>query len=856
MIKEYNHKKIEKSVQKYWKKNKYFKVDEDKKRKKYYCLPMFPYPSGNLHMGHIRNYTISDIIAIYNRMLDKNVLHPIGWDSFGLPAEEAAIKNKIEPYVWTIKNIKNMKKQLKSMGFSYDWSREISTCDPNFYKWEQYIFTKLYKKKIVYKKKSLVNWCENDKTVLANEQVINKKCWRCNNKVKMKNMYQWFIKTKKYAKRLIKDMKYVKKWPKKVISMQKKWIGYKKYSKILINTENNKKFFAYTSRIDTLFGVTFILLFYKSKFIIKNMSKDIYINKIFKKCIEKKYKKIKTAYKIKYNAINPINKKIIPIWVSNYFIKKNNTKKSILACPAHNKSEWLFAKKYKIKIKFVIKNKSEEKKYKNIKKPILYKGILFNSDKKINGLNSNKAKKKIKEKLKKITKIYTKETFKIKDWNISRQRYWGCPIPAAILENKKLECISKKQLPIKLKKTIEKHKKKRKILINGKLGTLEKDTFDTFIESSWYYIRYVSPKYKKGMVDPKSALYWLPVDFYIGGIEHATMHLIYFRIYCKILKDLKIIKFNEPVKNLMCQGMVLSDTFYKICNGKKIWVSQNEIKIIKNKKGKIKKIINNVDKKKIYYVGMTKMSKSKNNGIEPKNIIKKYGADSLRLFIMFSAPVEDPIKWKNEGIKGSYKFIKKIWNLSNIIFNNKKNKKLNIIHENLNEKQKKIRKKVHKVIVIISKNMKKKKNFNTSISEVMKAIKKVEKYNNKNSLVVQESMLIILKLLNPFIPHTIFYIFKKFNILHKLRKKCWPEPDKKAIVENFCNIITQIDGKKRYIINIKKNAQEKEILKIIKEKKILNKYLKNKKIKKTIFIKNKIINILTKKNIYKNNTIK
>ncbi|WP_343183938.1 leucine--tRNA ligase [Buchnera aphidicola (Ceratovacuna keduensis)] len=846
MIKEYNHKKIEKKVQKYWKKNKFFKVYEDKKKEKYYCLSMFPYPSGNLHMGHIRNYTISDIIARYNRMLNKNVLHPIGWDSFGLPAEEAAIKNNIEPYKWTLKNIKKMKKQLKSMGFSYDWSREISTCNPDFYKWEQYIFIKLYKKKIVYKKKSLVNWCKQDKTVLANEQVIKKRCWRCNNKVKMKKMYQWFIKTKKYAKRLLKDMKYLKKWPKKVISMQKKWIGYKKQTKILINITNNNKIFAYTSRIDTICGVTFILLFYKSKFIKKNIEKNIYIKKIFKKCKKKKNKNILKAYKTNFHAINPITKKKIPIWISNYFLDENFKKKSILACPGHNKSEWLFAKKYKIKIKFVIKNITKDKNKIN-EKPILYKGILFNSHKKINGLHSEKVKKIIKKKLNKITKIRSKSIFKIKDWNISRQRYWGCPIPSYTLKNKKIYCVSKKELPIVLKNTRKKYNKTRKILVKGKLGTLEKDTFDTFIESSWYYIRYTSPKYKKGIVNPKSSKYWLPVDFYIGGIEHATMHLMYFRIYCKILKDLKIIKFDEPVKNLICQGMVLSDTFYKFSNKKKIWVSKDEIKIIKNKKGKIKKIINKVDNSKINYLGMTKMSKSKNNGIEPKKIIKKYGADSLRLFITFSAPIEESMEWKDEGINGSYKFIKKIWKLSNIILKKKTNKKLKIYHNNLNKEQKKIRSEVHRTIVKISENMKKKKCFHTSISRIMKIVKKIEKFNNnKNSLIIIESFLIILKLLNPFIPHIIFYIFKKFDILYKLNKKCWPVPDKKAIIENFCKIIIQINGKKRYIINTKKDIKEKEILKIVIKKNNLKKYIKNNNIKKTIFIKNKIINILTK----------
>ncbi|WP_343189842.1 leucine--tRNA ligase [Buchnera aphidicola (Astegopteryx bambusae)] len=845
MKEKYNHNVIEKTVQKYWKKHNSFKAYENKEKKKYYCLPMFPYPSGNLHMGHIRNYTISDIVARYYRMKDKNVLHPIGWDSFGLPAEEAAIKHNIKPYVWTKKNIKNMKKQLKSMGFSYDWSRELSTCNPEFYKWEQKIFIKMYNKNIVYKKKSKVNWCEYDKTVLANEQVIKKRCWRCNNKVKKKKINQWFIKTKKYAERLLKDIKFLKKWPKKVIEMQKKWIGKEKRIKILIKIKKNKKIYVYTNRIDTLFGVTFILLFYKTNFIKENVKKDNNIKKIFKKCNIKKKKKIKKSYKTNYCGIHPITKKKIPIWISNYYIRKENKEKNILACPAHNKEEWLFAKKNKIKIVFVIKNikkNNTQEKYPNI-----LQGILYNSHKKINGLHSKEAEKKIKKMLKKVTKISIKNIFKIKDWNISRQRYWGCPIPIGTLKNKKIVPVSESKLPIILDIRKIKNKTKKKILINNKIANLEKDTLDTFIESSWYYIRYTNPKYKKNIIDQKAAKYWLPVDLYVGGIEHATMHLIYFRVFCKILKDLKIINFKEPVKKLICQGMVLSDAFYKIIKKKKIWVSKDEIKIIKNKKGKIKKIINKIDNSKIKYFGMTKMSKSKNNGIEPKNIIKKYGADSLRLFIIFSAPIEDSIEWKEEHIIGSNRFIKKIWNISNKFLKHKKFIKTKINHNLLSKKQKNMRKQVYTTVIKVTKKIEEKKNFNVAISDIMKTTNKLEIFcNKKNILIIIESILIILKILNPFIPHIVFYIFKKFNILNELKKKCWPQIDKKAILEKIYNIIIQIDGKKRYILKSQKDLKKEKILKIIKKKKNIYKYIIMKKIKKIIFIKNKILNIVTK----------
>ncbi|WP_343188112.1 leucine--tRNA ligase [Buchnera aphidicola (Ceratoglyphina bambusae)] len=845
MEKEYDHNKIEKKVQKYWEKHKTFNVKKNYKKKKYYCLSMLPYPSGNLHMGHIRNYTISDIIARYHRMLDMNVLHPIGWDSFGLPAEEAAIKNNIDPLKWTYKNIKEMKKQLKLMGFSYDWSREITTCDPKFYMWEQYIFTKLYKKKIAYKKMSPVNWCNYDKTVLANEQVIKGKCWRCNNKVKTKNMEQWFIKTKKYAKKLYKNIKYLKKWPKKVKEMQKKWIGYSKKIKFYVQVKNDKKIPVYTTRLDTLYGSTFVLLSYKNKFIKKKSKKNLEIKKIVKKCKKNAQKNIKKSYKTNLYALNPINKKLIPIWITNYFIK--NKKKTIISSPAHNKKEWKFAIKNNIKIIYVVKNYKYNKKTLLKKIPFTKKGIIFNCEKHINGLNSKKAEYIIKKKLEKITKVSIKKKFKLKDWNVSRQRYWGTPIPIATLKNGKKIPVPKKKLPIKILDKIN-YKKTNKIKINNNIAVLENDTFDTFMESSWYYIRYTSPKYKINMVDPISASYWLPVDFYVGGIEHATMHLIYFRLYCKILKDLKIIKFNEPVINLLCQGMVLSEAFYTFKNKKKIWVAKKEIKIKKNHKGKITNIKSKIYKNKINYYGMVKMSKSKNNGVEPTKIIKKYGADSLRFFIMSAAPVEKSLIWKEEGISGARKFIKKIWNISNKILK-KNNLKRKINLNMLQGEEKKILYDIYKTIKDISKNMKEKKFFNVSISKIIIITKKIENFYNKNiyenkTILIKEFILIILKLLNPFIPHTIFYIFKKFNILNKINGKCWPKINKKFFKKKYCNIVIQINGKKRYVIKIKKNSTKEKIMLLIKNKKVIQKYIIEKKIKKIIFIKNKIVNIV------------
>ncbi|BBA85317.1 leucyl-tRNA synthetase [endosymbiont of Sipalinus gigas] len=795
-MKNYPHKSIESCIQKYWYKNKTFSVKEDFNKKKYYCLSMFPYTSGNLHIGHIRNYTIGDIISRFQRMLGKNVLYPIGWDAFGLPAENAAIKNNINPKEWTALNIYNMRKQIKMLGFSFDWDREIITCLPDYYKWEQFFFKKLYKNNIAYKKLSEVNWCKTDKTVLANEQVINDKCWRCNSITKKIKIKQWFLKITKYSNKLLKNLKFLKNWPNKVKLMQSNWIGKIKWLEIhlYINIRDNKyKLFLYINNIYEFINASYIM-----------MSND---NILIKKNILNKDDNIK--------VFNPLNKKYISIKI--------------------------FDKKYMIK--FLLKNKNlniiSEKinniyyeKYNKLKVNFFSYYSFFYFDIFID------KKENIKDKIKFLfeKKILVKKIkFNLKDWCISRQRYWGAIIPTVNI-NKKIYLIPNNKIPLSL--TYDEYSKNIKILINKKIGIIEKDTFDTFIESSWYYIKFTCPNYNFNIIDKKSANYWLPIDQYIGGIEHSTMHLLYFRFYHKLFNDFGFLKTKEPVNKLLCHGMVNSKTYYFIDENKnKIWISQKDI-IINNNRILYKN-------KEVIYGGISKMSKSKNNGINPIDIIKKYGADTLRIFIIFSSPIEHDMLWDETNIIGVYRFLNRIWNISDKIKckNNNNNNKISKLELDFYLK-------LNENIIFVT-NLMNKNNFNSIISILMKLTNElitILNSNNFNYILLKKTFLIIIKLLYPFAPHISFVIWKKLGNKNSIDYENWPK------IENyypFLNIekkilfLIGINGKIKDRIYIKKDTEKDEIFKIIKNKLIIFKIIENKKYN-IIFIKNKLINFIFK----------
>ncbi|CAL4323661.1 Leucine--tRNA ligase [Buchnera aphidicola (Thelaxes suberi)] len=865
----YNYKKIEKYVQKYWINSKIFNTQINNNKKKYYCLSMLPYPSGNLHMGHVRNYTISDVIARYQRMIGKNVLHPIGWDAFGLPAEEAAIKHKLDPQQWTQKNIQLMKKQLCSLGYSYDWNKEINTSDPKYYKWEQWFFIQLYKKKLVYKKKEEVFWCSYDQTVLANEQVINGTCWRCQNTVSKKYISQWFLKITNYAEELLNELKNLHEWPKKVIRMQEKWIGKSQGIEILFNIEdyNNEKIKIFTTKPETIMEVTFLSLSPLHNFIKKISKKHDFINKFLKKI--KKINILKST-KEEHNyiglntnifAIHPITNKKIPIWIAN-FVKQDFGTGAVMSVPNDNysKIDYLFALKNNISIKTnTVLSKGNEI---NINHNIVSKKSLFNNDKNSDSLtctkNNENAIKILLEK-----KIAKKKTFfRIKDWNISRQRYWGTPIPIATTNTGEKITIPENQLPVLLPyddrfeennsfNLLKENKSWINIEINGVKAKRETDTFDTFMESSWYYIRYTNPHFEKNMVDSEAVQYWLPVDQYIGGIEHATMHLLYFRFFHKLLRDFKLIQCNEPVKKLICQGMVLSDTFYYIdTNKRKHWVHFNKVKKIQCNELQTKYVLkkNNIEVK---YIGKTKMSKSKNNGVDPALMIKKYGADTIRLFMMFASPVENALEWKENGVQGIFRFLNRLWKLV-YLNQNLKIKLYELKYNQLTLYEKELLSDMHLTIMKVSENMHNSKCFNTTISSIMVLVKKIESFNinSKYSLSIKYLCLTnIVKMLYPFTPHICFVMWEKFLTQTQSKNidfEQWPRYNTKYIIKSSILVI-QINGKKKAELKLTTNLSKNEILKELQNNPKLKIYLKEKKINKIVFIRDKIFNIVIKK---------
>ncbi|MCV2528367.1 MAG: leucine--tRNA ligase [Candidatus Lightella neohaematopini] len=838
MFNEYNYKEIEHIVQQYWQTNNTFKVSEDSSKEKYYCLSMLPYPSGNLHIGHIRNYTIGDIISRYHRMLGKNVLYPIGWDAFGLPAEEAAIKNKIKPEEWTYKNIFYMRKQLKMLGFSYDWSREIITCNPKYYHWEQLFFTYLYKNGIAYKKKSVVNWCPNDKTVLANEQVINNRCWRCNTITTYKSIPQWFLKITNYADELLNDLDKLYDWPIEVKNMQRNWIGKINGVEIKFKIFNSKKYIkVYTNSVDNIMKTTCILVnikyFLDNKFLLSKFIKD-FINK--QKLHSNTYNNNQVGIPTGMYAINPINKQHIPIWLVNNIL--TNTTNSSMLIPSDNKYDLIFANKYNlytVSSKKINKLNNESKTLTNLKKLNISKSII---------------NKSVIGDLLKNGYIKRKVLYRIHDWCISRQRYWGVPIPMLTL-NKNIIPVPSNQLPIILPKDNKYdnpllNPKWYKINYGNRLALRETDTFDTFMESSWYYVRYTCPNYNLGMVNSFAANYWLPIDQYIGGIEHAIMHLIYFRFYHKLMRDAKLVNCDEPVKKLLCQGMVLSNAFYYIsCENKKIWISPDKVKISYDDNGNIISA-KDINGNKLKYAGIVKMSKSKNNGVDPITIVNKYGADTVRLFLIFSAPVNMPLIWCESGIVGINRFLKKVWNLTYLYI---KLKKLNNNYSNiLKTNHKLIRYTIHSTIQKVTYDIEKKQTFNTAVSELMKLTNVLIKYSNSKILdninILKEGLYILIKILYPFAPHICFVLWKILGNKNNIDYSNWPTVDKTALLINNVNIIIQINGKFKGEINVPINSNQKVVYDLLCEKYFSKINISTFKIKNVIFLCNKLINII------------
>ncbi|MEO3985966.1 leucine--tRNA ligase [Plesiomonas shigelloides] len=859
MQEQYRPEDLEGKVQQHWDTKKTFQVTEDASKEKFYCLSMFPYPSGRLHMGHVRNYTIGDVISRYQRMQGKNVLQPIGWDAFGLPAENAAIKNKTAPAPWTYDNIEYMKNQLKMLGFGYDWKREIATCKPEYYRWEQWFFTKLYEKGLVYKKTSSVNWCPNDQTVLANEQVIEGCCWRCDTKVEQKEIPQWFIKITDYADQLLSDLDGLNEWPDMVKTMQRNWIGRSEGVDITFDIDGmDDTLTVYTTRPDTFMGVTYVGIAAGHPLAQKAAENNPELAAFINECRNTKVAEAELATMEKKGvatglyAIHPLNGRKVPVWVANFVLMGYGTG-AVMAVPAHDQRDYEFATKYSLPIDAVIKP-ADGSELDISAQAYTEKGILFNSGE-FDGLDFDGAFNAVADKLNSIGKGERRVNFRLRDWGVSRQRYWGAPIPMITLEDGTVIPTPEDMLPVVLpedvtmdgvQSPIKADPEWAKVTVNGQPALRETDTFDTFMESSWYYSRYTCPDYNDGMLNPAAANYWLPVDQYIGGIEHATMHLLYFRFFHKLLRDAGLVNSDEPAKRLLCQGMVLADAFYYTgSNGERIWVSPTDAIITeRDDKGRILKA-QDQDGHELVYAGMSKMSKSKNNGIDPQEMVEKYGADTVRLFMMFASPAEMTLEWQESGVEGANRFLKRLWRLA---FEHLAQGPVSALDVTaLNADQKALRRDLHKTIAKVSDDIGRRQTFNTAIAAVMELMNKLTRMpqeTEQDRALLQEALMAVVRMLYPITPHICFALWQELGGEGDIDVAPWPVADEAAMVEDSKLVVVQVNGKLRGKVTVAADATEEQVKEVAFADANIAKHMEGVSIRKVIYVPGKLLNVV------------
>ncbi|MHC2993903.1 MAG: leucine--tRNA ligase [Candidatus Atribacteria bacterium] len=833
MEEKYNFFEVEKKWQENWKKNNCFKAtfDSKKQKPKYYVLEMFPYPSGEAHMGHVKNYVIGDVVARYKHSQGYNILHPMGWDAFGLPAENAAIQHKIHPSIWTKNNIQKMKNTLIKMGISYDWERELSTCQPDYYKWTQWIFLQLYKKGLAYKKKAVVNWCPSCSTVLANEQVVEGKCERCGAEVIKKELSQWFFKITKYTQRLLDDMKLLEEWPERVLTMQRNWIGRSEGASIEFPIKgSNKTIPVFTTRPDTLYGATYFLLAPEHPLveeIIKDSPYKVEVQSFVRE-VEKEsaIERISAAlekrgcFTGKY-VINPINDEEIPIWVANYVLMEYGTG-AIMAVPAHDQRDFEFAKKYDLPIRVVIQPEDKEVSSDTIEVAFDGEGIMVNSGQ-FNGLSSAEALEDIVDYLVKKGSGKREINYRLRDWLISRQRYWGAPIPIIYCPDCGMVPVPEEGLPVLLPEDVDFRPTgisplaSSEDFINticpkcGKKAQRETDTMDTFVCSSWYYLRYCSPQIDTAPFDTEELRYWMPVDQYIGGVEHAILHLLYSRFFTKALYDMGFVNFEEPFKRLFTQGMVCKDG--------------------------------------------AAMSKSKGNVVTPGEIISKYGIDATRAMILFASPPEVDMEWTDKGMGGAFRFLNRVWRLiyNNLDYLGKLKGKEEISFEKISDKAKKLRQKTHQTIKKVTEDIEQRFHFNTAISAIMELVNEVYKFKLEEKhreegdiLVLKEALEMIVRLLSPITPHLSEELWQEMGYRESIYLQSWPKYDVKLLEEEEKLIVVQVNGKLRGRLLVPASYDDEKIknealsLPKIKEK------IEGKKVVKIITVSGKLINIVIK----------
>tara|TARA_Y100000590_G_scaffold304353_1_gene343170 strand:+ start:1962 stop:4502 length:2541 start_codon:yes stop_codon:yes gene_type:complete len=842
VLSNYNFKVAEKKWQERWDQSKSFFSKTDKHKKKFYVLEMFPYPSGKIHMGHVRNYTLGDVVARYKKLNDFNILHPMGWDAFGLPAENAAIVEKKPPSDWTYQNIKTMRSQLKVMGLSIDWDREIATCHPEYYKHEQSFFIDMFNNNLAYKKESEVNWDPVDQTVLANEQVVDGRGWRSGAVIEKKSLSQWFLKISNYSEELLNEIENLKDWPQKVKLMQSNWIGKSDGAEITFNIDNptnikTNELTVFTTRPDTIFGATFCAISIQHPIARELIQKDLEVKKFAEECKLLNADKEKRGHKTNLYIKHPtIEDKKIPLFIANFVMMEYGLG-AIFGCPAHDQRDLDFALTYNLEVIPVVKPKNMKDEMVITDTAYVDDGVMINSSF-LNNLSVDEAKKKILDSLSSLKIAKKKTNYKLRDWGISRQRYWGCPIPIMYREDGKLITVPKKDLPLSLP-IIKKIDSSGKAVHNinswketrcpetGMRATRDLDTFDTFFESSWYFLRYCNPRSEQPFIK-EDIDYWLPVDQYIGGVEHAILHLLYSRFFVKALRDLGHVNLDEPFKGLFTQGMVTHKT-YQTTSGE--WISPDEVTTINEKL-----IYNNNEE--VLVGKVEKMSKSKKNVIDPQEIIKKYGADTARWFMLSDSPPERDLEWSDSGISGSYKFIKKIWDTSF---------KLEVYSENNNADNSILESKTNQTIINVTNNIEK-FHFNKAIANIHELTNLIQQLTTKKSIskkIYKDTIRTLSLLIHPFIPHISEEIWEFVGESGLCVNAKWPKGSQSNEQKKH-NVAVQINGKTRSIIQINKDDnKELVIAESQKDAKII-KYTKEKQVLKYIYVPNKILNIVIK----------
>lgn len=859
----YHPAELERDAQQYWIDHQTFEVTEDATKEKFYCLAMFPYPSGKLHMGHVRNYTITDVIARYQRMQGKNVLHPMGWDAFGLPAENAAIQNKTAPAKWTHENIAYMKAQLQSLGFGIAWSRELATCEPDYYKWEQWFFTKLYEKGMVYKKTSAVNWCPNDATVLANEQVVDGCCWRCDSPVQRKEIPQWFIRITDYAEQLLNDLDTLEHWPEQVKTMQRNWIGKSRGVTMTFDLSapvaDHRCFDVYTTRPDTLMGVTYLTLATQHPIALTLAENNPALADFIEQCKTQQVSEAEMATMEKLGmdtgitALHPLTGDAVPVWVGNYVLMDYGSG-AVMAVPAHDQRDYEFAKKYQLPIKQVIAaNNDESCDIDN--EAFVSKGRLINSGV-YDGLDFTAAFDRIAADLEVTNHGTVTTNYRLRDWGVSRQRYWGAPIPMYNLAGGGEIPVPLDRLPVLLPTDVEMDGIQspikadlewKKAELNGQAVEHETDTFDTFMESSWYYARFTCPDLDSAMLDPERANYWLPVDQYVGGIEHAILHLLYARFYHKLLRDEGLVTSSEPFKSLLCQGMVLAESFYKDIAGRKQWLSPSEVTVERDSKGRTLRAVETATGEEVHSGGISKMSKSKNNGVDPQTAIDKHGADTVRLFTMFAAPPEQTLEWSDDGVAGAHRFLRKLWNMVHGHLQLAAESNTALSPADLSDAQKDLRRKTHETIEKVNDDYGRRNTYNTAIAAVMELLNEVAKLTDTDTqsiAVRHEALTSAVLLLSPIAPHICHSLWHAMGHQGAVADALWPMVDADALVRSSIELVIQVNGKVRGKIQVAADADKDTVEKRALEDSNVQRFLEGLTIRKIIVVPGRLVSIV------------